>query len=354
MSKYISKRHDKLDAYVPGEQPQDKKYVKLNTNESPFPPSPFAQRLARQAAGSLQLYCDPESGALVKIAAEKYGVSADEIIFTNGSDEVLDFAFAAFCDEDTPAVFPDITYGFYPVFATRNGVPYREIPLKEDLTVDVSDYIGAKGTVFIANPNAPTGIALPAADIEKIVAADPSRVVVVDEAYVDFGGESVLPLIKKYDNLLVTQTFSKSRSLAGGRLGMGFASHALIADLKKIKYSFNPYNVNSMTAAAGIGALLDEEYFQANVASIMKTKEDTVLALGKLGFTSTSSKANFLFVKHAELSGKSVYSALKDKGVLVRYFDKDRLRDYVRITVGSAEEMRALTDALADIIGERK
>ena len=354
MSKFMSKRHDRLDAYVPGEQPQDKKYVKLNTNESPFPPSPFAQRLARQAAGSLELYCDPESGALAAIAAEKFGVSSDEIIFTNGSDEVLDFAFAAFCDETTPAVFPDVTYGFYPVFATRNGVPYREIPLKEDLTVDAADYLSAKGTVFLANPNAPTGIALPAAEIEKIVASDPSRVVVVDEAYVDFGGESVLPLIKKYDNLLVTRTFSKSRSLAGGRLGMGFANKALIADLKKIKYSFNPYNVNSMTAAAGIGALLDEEYFRSNVETIVKTREDAVLALEKLGFTSLPSKANFIFAKHSKLSGKCVYSALKDKGVLVRYFDKDRLRDYVRITVGGAEDMRALTETLAEIIGERK
>jgi len=354
MSKYMSKRHANLTAYVPGEQPQDKKYVKLNTNESPFPPSPLAQRLARQAAGTIELYCDPECGALVKIAAEKFGVSSDEILFTNGSDEILDFAFAAFCDENTPAVFPDITYGFYPVFATRNGVPYHEIPLKEDLTVDVRDYLGVKGTVFIANPNAPTGIALPASDIEKIVASDPSRVVVVDEAYVDFGGESVLPLIKKYDNLLVTQTFSKSRSLAGGRLGMGFASAALIADLKKIKYSFNPYNVNSMTAAAGIGALLDEEYFKTNAETIIKTREDAVLALDALGFTSLPTKANFIFAKHAKLSGRSVYSALKDKGVLVRYFDKDRLQDYVRITVGSAEDMRILTEMLADIIGERK
>ncbi|MBQ9370088.1 MAG: histidinol-phosphate transaminase [Clostridia bacterium] len=354
MSKFMSKRHDELDAYVPGEQPQDKKYVKLNTNESPFPPSPFAQRLARQAAGTIELYCDPESGALVRIAAEKFGVAEDEIIFTNGSDEVLDFAFAAFCDDKTPAVFPDITYGFYPVFATRNGVPYREIPLKEDLTVNVEDYFGVKGTVFIANPNAPTGIALPAAEIEKIVKANPDNVVVVDEAYVDFGGESVLPLIKKYDNLLVTETFSKSRSLAGGRLGMGFANKALIADIKKIKYSFNPYNVNSMTAAAGIGALLDEEYFKANVATIIKTRENTVFALEKLGFTTLPSKANFIFAKHAKMSGKCVYSALKDKGVLVRYFDKDRLRDYVRITVGSAEDMRVLAETLADIIGEQK
>ena len=354
MSRFMSKRHDRLEAYVPGEQPQDKRYVKLNTNESPFPPSPFAQRLARQAAGTLNLYCDPECGALTRIAAEKFGVSEDEILFTNGSDEVLDFAFAAFCDEDTPALFPDITYGFYSVFATRNGVPYVEIPLHGDLTVKVSDYLSAKGTVFLANPNAPTGIALSAAEVESIVRSDPSRVVVVDEAYVDFGGESVLPLIKKYDNLLVTRTFSKSRSLAGGRLGMGFACKELIADLKKIKYSFNPYNVNAMTAAAGIGALLDEEYFRSNTDYVIAVREDTTVALEKLGFTCTPSKANFLFAKHAKMSGECVYSALKENGVLVRYFDKDRLKDHVRITVGSADEMRVLTETIARIVGEEK
>jgi len=353
MSRYISKRHDKLSAYVPGEQPQDKKYVKLNTNESPFPPSPFATRLARQAAGNLNLYCDPESTVLASVAAETFGVDKDEMIFTNGSDEVLDFAFSAFCDEETPALFPDITYGFYPVFATRNGVPYKEFPLRADLTVDINDYIGAKGTVFIANPNAPTGISLPLSEIEKIVKSDSNRVVVVDEAYVDFGGESALPLIKKHDNLLVTRTFSKSRSLAGGRLGVGFANKALIADLKKIKYSFNPYNVNSMTAAAGVGALLDKEYFDANVKSIIAVRQDTVRALLALGFTCTSSDANFLFAKHEKLSGEALYLALKEKGVLVRYFDKDRLKEYVRITVGIREQMQVLIEKLAEIIGEK-
>ena len=353
MSKFISKKHDKLSAYVPGEQPQDKKYVKLNTNESPFPPSPFATRMARQAASTLELYCDPESRALTAVAADKYGVEPDEIICTNGSDEILDFAFAAFCDEESPALFPDITYGFYPVFATRNGVPYREFPLREDMTINIDDYIGVKGTVFLANPNAPTGIALPAAEIERLLSSDRERVVVVDEAYVDFGGESVLPLIKKYDNLLVTRTFSKSRSLAGGRLGMGFACKALINDIKKIKYSFNPYNVNSMTAAAGIGALIDEEYFTANVNTIRETREKIVLALGALGFLCTPSKANFLFVKHPKFGGEEIYSSLKREGVLVRYFDKDRLRDYVRITVGSAEEMDILLAKLKGIIGEK-
>jgi histidinol-phosphate aminotransferase len=352
MGNLFGKRLESLTRYVPGEQPQDRQYVKLNTNESPFPPSPFAMRMARQAAGNLNLYSDPESHALTEIAAQKFGVSYDNILFTNGSDEVLDFAFEAFCDADTPALFADITYGFYPIFARRNGVAYREIPLKEDFTIDVEDYIGIKGTVFIANPNAPTGIALSADDIERLLQADPTRVVVVDEAYVDFGAQSVLPLIHRYDNLLVTQTFSKSRSLAGARLGMGFGSRALIDALKTVKYAFNPYNVNSMTAAAGIGALLDEQYFQSNVSAIQAVRADATRALTALGFSCTPSLANFIFARHNRLSGAEVYARLKERGVLVRYFDKDRLREYVRITVGSAQEMRTLIDCLTQIIGD--
>lgn len=352
MSKLMSKRFDNLVAYVPGEQPQNRQYIKLNTNESPFPPSPFAQRMARQAAGNVQLYGDPNTKALAAVAADKLGVGEDNLFFSNGSDEVLDFAFDAYCDADTPALFADITYGFYSVFAARHCVPYCEIPLKEDFSLDLDDYIGQKGTVFLANPNAPTGLALPAKEIERLVAANPNRMVVVDEAYVDFGGESVVPLIDKYDNLLVTRTFSKSRSMAGARLGMGIACKEIIADLKKIKYCFNPYNVNAMTAAAGIGSLLDETYFRANVAAIVATREDTVRALEALGFECVPSSTNFIFVKHPHISGADVYAQLKARGVLVRYFDKDRLRPYVRITIGSAEEMKVLVQTLQIILGE--
>ena len=348
MSKYVCKKIDALEAYVPGEQPQDRKYVKLNTNECPFPPSPYATRLARQAAGDLNLYCDPECGTLAAVAAETFGVTKEQMIFTNGSDEVLNFAFIAFCDEKTPAVFPDVTYGFYPVFAGVNGLPYREIPLREDMTVGVEDYFDAKGTIFLANPNAPTGVALTRAEIEKILIKNPENVVVVDEAYVDFGGESVLPLIEKYDNLLVTRTFSKSRSLAGGRLGIGFACPSLIADLRKVKYSTNPYNVNSMTAAAGVGALLDKEYFERNVAILKDNRAYMTEKLIGLGFNVLPSSANFVFAKNADISGENLYKKLKEKGVLVRYFDKPRLKDFVRITVGTREE----TDELLTAIGE--
>lgn len=354
MSEFLSKRLKTLTPYVAGEQPQDKKYIKLNTNESPFPPSPFAQRLARESAGDLMLYPDPEYNSLCGIAAEKFGVKKSEILFTNGSDEALNFAFIAFCDKDTPAVFPDITYGFYPVFADLNGVPYKEIPLKSDYTINVSDYFGVKGTIFIANPNAPTGIALKRTDIEKIVKANPDNIVVIDEAYVDFGGESCVSLIKKYDNLIVTQTFSKSRSLAGARLGLAFASEKIINDLKTVKFSTNPYNVSRMTATAGIGALCDEEYFRDNCAKIIKMREEFSDGLKKLGFEVLPSKTNFVFAKSEKIGGNMLYSELKKRGVLVRYFDKPRLKDYVRITIGNAEDMKTTLNRIAEILKEIK
>ena len=353
MGRFFSSKYATLTPYTPGEQPQDKQYIKLNTNESPFPPSPFALRLARQAAGDSQLYPDPEMKALVAIATEKFGVEKDEILFTNGSDEILNFAFMAFCDAEHPAAFADITYGFYPVFAKLNGVPFTEIPLNDDFTINVNDYLGIGKTIFIANPNAPTGIALPKSEIERILAANPDNVVVVDEAYVDFGGESCIDLIRRYDNLLVTGTFSKSRSLAGGRLGFGIAHRELIADLNTVKYSTNPYNVNRMTAAAGIGALADDAYFRKNCRTVMETREKTAAKLSELGFVLTDSKTNFLFAEHPAVSGMKLYLALKEKGVLIRHFETERLKDYNRITVGSAEEMDALVEKIREILEEQ-
>lgn len=350
MSKYLSKSHSELSAYVPGEQPKDRKYIKLNTNESPFPPSPYAMRLARQAAGDLNLYPDPDCTALKDIAAEKFGVEPENIIFTNSSDETLNFAFSAFCDSACGAAFPDITYGFYKVFAELYGVEYTQIPLDSDLKIYVSDYIGIGKTVFIANPNAPTGILLSLAEIEQIAAGNMNNVVVIDEAYIDFGGESAIPLISKYDNLLVVRTFSKSRSLAGGRLGFAVGSKELIEDLNTIKYSTNPYCVNRMSMAAGQGALLDEEYFKHCVGTIIENREYTVKQLKSIGFSLTDSAANFVFVKHANISGNDLYRNLKEKGILVRYFDTERLKDYVRITIGSISEMNALIEAIKEIL----
>ena len=354
MSRFFSEKFKDLTPYTPGEQPKDMQYIKLNTNESPFPPSPNGLRMAAEAAANLQLYSDPQCRDLVKKAAEIFRVAEDEILFTNGSDEILNFAFMAFCDADHPAIFPDITYGFYKVFAEVNGVPYTQIPLKEDFTVDTADYIAAGKTIFIANPNAPTGIALTRAQVEEIVKSNPDNVVVIDEAYVDFGGESAVPLLKKYDNLLVVQTFSKSRSMAGARLGMAIGSKAIIGDLNTLRYSTNPYNINRMTAAAGVATLENNDYTVKNCQTIMANRAWTVDALEKLGFALTDSKANFLFAKHPAIDGKTLYQKLKSRGVLVRHFDKARISDYVRITVGTLEEMQILITKIGEILEETK
>jgi len=338
--------------YTPGEQPRDMKYIKLNTNESPFPPSERARTLAAQELERLQLYSDPTCKALVDKACDVFGVSREEILFTNGSDEILNFAFMAFCDSEHPAVFPDITYGFYKVFAELNGVPYETIPLKDDFSINVDDYIGLNKTIFIANPNAPTGLMLKLADIERVAQGNPDGVVVIDEAYIDFGGESAIGLIHKYDNLLVTQTFSKSRSMAGARLGFGAGCSELIRDLNTIKYSTNPYNVNRMTMAAGLGALEDMDYFRSCCDTVIANRAWITSELRKLGFELADSMANFVFVRHPAIPGAKVYSELRKKGILVRHFDTDRLKEFNRITVGSAIEMRALATAMREIIEE--
>lgn len=350
MSRFFSSKYASLTPYTPGEQPKQMKYIKLNTNESPFPPSPLAIQMAAEAAKNLQLYSDPECRDLVATACSTLGVEKDEILFTNGSDEILNFAFMAFCDSEHPAVFPDITYGFYPVFAQLNGIPYETIPLMEDFSIRVEDYLGIHKTIFIANPNAPTGLTISLADIERILQTNPNHVVVIDEAYVDFGGESAISLIHKYNNLLVTQTFSKSRSLAGGRLGFGIGCRELIADLNTIKYSTNPYNINSTTMAAGIGALQDDAYFRANCAAIAEIRAWTIDELHKLGFTVTDSKANFLFAAAPNYGGQALYLDLKAKGILVRHFETPRLKDFNRITIGSREQMEALIAAIKELI----
>ncbi len=354
MSRFLSEKYKALTPYTPGEQPKERKYIKLNTNESPFPPPPKAVEYAARAAESVELYSDPEAKRLVSKIAEVYGVSPECVICVNGSDEVLNFAFMAFCDKDNGAIFPNITYGFYSVFAELNGVPYTEIPLDDQFNIRVDDYIGKNKTIFIANPNAPTGIALSLYEIERIVKSNPDNAVVIDEAYVDFGAESAVALTKKYDNLLVTQTFSKSRSMAGARLGFGIGSPALIADLNMIRYSTNPYNVNSMTMAAGLGVLEDEEYTKENCRKIIENREYAKNELKGLGFSMTDSKANFLFAKHDNIGGGELYLKLREKGILVRHWEKPIIADYNRITVGSMEEMQALVAAIKEILEEGK
>lgn len=352
MSKFLSEKYATLTPYTPGEQPKERKYVKLNTNESPFPPSPLAIERASKASENLQLYSDPDSSALTGTLSRVYDVKRSEVLVTNGSDEALNFAFMAYCDQKTPAVFADITYGFYKVFAQINNVPYRTIALNENFGINISDYFNAKGTIFIANPNAPTGIALTLAEIEQILINNIDNVVVIDEAYVDFGAESAVSLINKYENLLVTQTFSKSRSMAGARLGYAIGCEKLISDLNAIKYSLNPYNVNRMTSEAGIGALEDKAYFEKNCAEIVENREWTKNELVKLGFFVTNSVTNFLFAKSKDIDGGELYEKLKQRGVLVRHFSQNRISDFVRITVGSKEEMNILMQNIKEILEE--
>ena len=353
MSKFLSEKYAALTPYTPGEQPQNRKYVKLNTNESPFPPSEKAVKAAQEQAEILQLYSDPECKVLVRAIAEHFSVGEENVICTNGSDEILDFAFKCFCDDDTPAAFPEISYGFYPVYAQANRVPYTEIPLKADFSIDAEDYCGINKTIIIANPNAPTGIALPLSDIEKIVATNPDNVVLIDEAYVDFGAESAVSLTKKYKNLLVAQTFSKSRSLAGGRLGFGIASAEIISDLNTLRFSTNPYNINRMTMFAGAAAILDDEYMLKNSRVIQENREYTTEKLNEMGFSVLPSKANFIFAETDKIDGGRLYLELKERGVLVRHFTKPSISNFNRITIGTREQMDILLDTIKIILGEK-
>ena len=350
MSRFFSNTHDTLKAYTPGEQPQDKKYIKLNSNESPFPPSPFSQRLSREVCGELQLYSDPTCNNLVKVASEVFNLKDDQILFTNGSDEALAFIFLAFCDKENSVVFPDITYGFYPVFANLFNIPYEEIKLDDDFKININDYKNIGKNIFIANPNAQTGIALKVEEIEEIVKSNMDNIVVIDEAYVDFGNNSSISLIDKYDNIIVTQTLSKSRSLAGARLGVVFSNSDIIKDLNTIKYSFNPYNINKITMNAGIGALIDKEYFENNCNTIISNREYLKAELRKMNFTVTDSTSNFVLAKSDKKDGESLYKELKEKGILVRHFDNERIKDYIRITIGTKEQLDILITALEEIL----
>lgn len=350
MSRFLRAPFDAMEPYVPGEQPRDKAYIKLNTNESPFPPSPGVLRAVAQEAASLKLYSDPECTSLRQTAAELFGISPDNIFCGNGSDEVLNFAFMAFCGKDKGMAFPSISYGFYPVFADLYALEYDAIPLKDDFTVDPADYFHLDKNIVIANPNAPTGLSLSVSQVRSILNTNRDNLVILDEAYVDFGGESCLPLIREYDNLLVVQTFSKSRSLAGARLGFGLAQKEIIADLNKIKYSTNPYNINRETLAAGEAALGEQSYYDANCKKIMENRDFTAKALEALGFEVLPSKANFLFARTPKMGGEALYLALKDKGILVRHFSRKEIADFLRITIGSMEQMQALVNAVQEIL----
>ena len=351
MSRFLNQQYQSLEAYTPGEQPRDMQYIKLNTNESPYPPAPsVVEAMNAEQVELLRLYSDPTAKNLKEKLSGLYGVSPENVFVSNGSDEVLNFAFMAFGGNG--AVFPDISYGFYEVYAELYGIKAEKIPLEADFSVDYRKYCGKNKMVVIANPNAPTGMTIPVWQIEEIVKTNPDSLVLIDEAYVDFGGETCLPLTEVYDTLLVTRTFSKSRCLAGGRLGYAFATPAIIADLEKIKYSTNPYNINRLTLLLGEKTVDAEDYYQDKCAQIQKTRAWTVEQLEGLGFTVLPSRANFIFAKSDKIDGRELYRKLKEKGILVRHFNGERIKDFNRITVGTTEEMAVLIEKIKEILEE--
>ena len=351
MKEFWSRRARALTPYTPGEQPRQRRLIKLNTNENPYPPSPRALEAIRAAAGEgLRLYPDPEAAELRETLAAVYGLKPEQVFVGNGSDEVLAFCFQAFFDPERPILFPDVTYSFYPVFAALFGLPYRQVPLDENFALPLEQFMGGNGGVVIANPNAPTGRDISLGDVRALAAGNPEAVVLVDEAYVDFGAQSAVPLVGEYPNLVVVQTMSKSRSLAGLRVGYALGDEDLIAALNCVKNSFNSYTLDRLALAGAAGALRDPEYLRTVTMKIASTRDRTADRLRRIGFQVTDSAANFLFATHPEASAKVLLDGLREKGILVRWWDDPRIRDYLRITVGTDEEMDALCQALSELL----
>lgn len=352
MSRYLSRLAASIKPYVPGEQPKDRKYIKLNTNENPYPPSQRVIGAIRAAAeDTLRLYPDPTCSSLRQTIAKYFGLSDNQIFVGNGSDELLAFCFPAFFNPGgSPILFADITYSFYPVYCRLFGIPYETLPLDEDFRLPVEQFYKPNGGILIANPNAPTGRFLDLPAIETILQRNMNTVVIVDEAYVDFGGESAVGLIKKYMNLLVVQTLSKSRSLAGLRVGFALGHADLIEGLCRVKDSINSYTLDRLALAGAQAAMEDEAYFQETAASIIKTREATAKRLGALGFKVIPSAANFIFISHPVNAAETIFTKLREGGVLVRYFKLPRIDNWLRVSIGTDAEMDALLDALESII----
>ena len=352
MSRYFTKTLAALEPYTPGEQLKLPDLVKLNANENPYPPAPGVAAAVAGAVPGLRLYSDLTEAALCAAIARHCGVQPENILCGNGSDENLLLALRAFCDETHPLAFADITYSFYPVLCDLLHIPQHVIPVEEDFSLDLSKYHGLNETIVIANPNAPTTLLQPVAAIEEVVRTNPDSIVIVDEAYIDFAGPnaSCVPLTKKYDNVIVVQTFSKSRQLAGARLGLAMGNAALIADLNRVKFSLNPYNINRLTLKAGQAALEDTAYFDKTRAAIMDTRAWTMQQLTDRGFTVLDSRANFVFASTERINGGVLYKELKKSGILVRHFDAPRIDNWLRITIGTPEQMQALMDAVDKIL----
>ena len=357
MSKFWNDKIKEIEPYVPGEQPKDKKYIKLNTNENPYSPSKkVIEKIKSMNLEDLKLYPDPDVSELRKVIAEYFSQKIDEritkeqIFVGNGSDEVLALIFMTFFNKGDKVYYPDITYSFYPVYADLFDLKEVRIPLNENFEIEIDKYFGVDGHIIITNPNAPTSIALKLEEIEEIVKKNPNQLVVVDEAYVDFGAESAVKLVNKYDNVLVVQTFSKSRSFAGMRLGYAIGSENIIEGLNRLKFSFNSYTIDRISIEAGIESFKDDDYFVKINAKIIETREKTVKKLKELEFKVLNSSANFIFISHNKVFAGDLYKQLKDNGILVRYFAKDRIDNYLRVTIGTDEEMEIFIEKLEKLL----
>ncbi len=345
----------RTDPYTAGEQPKDPEIIKLNSNECPYPPAPGVEEAAEMMKSgykNLRLYPDMNTSDLAQALADYYGVDYDQIFVGVGSDDVLALSFLTFFTNGGKLLFPDITYSFYDVWAKLFRIPFEQIPVNDSFEIDPADYIGREnvGGIIFPNPNAPTAIEAPQKDVEAIIAANPDCVVIVDEAYVDFGGKSAIPLLKKYDNLLVVQTFSKSRSMAGERIGFAIGNKEIIDYLKEIKFSFNSYTINTPSILLGCASVKDDAYFKEITGKIIATRERFKRELSALGFTYTDSKANFVFATHPDMEAEEIFKKLKERKIYVRYFKKPRIDKYLRITIGTDEQMDRLTAALHEIL----
>ena len=342
-----------VEPYVPGEQPNQPDMIKLNTNENPYPPAPgVVEALKNFDTDKLRLYPEPTCKVLVDAIADYYGIRSSQVFTGVGSDDVLAMIIMTFFNSKKPILYPDITYSFYDVWADMLRIPFETKALDDDFQIKKEDYYGENGGVVFPNPNAPTGILMPLSEIEDIIAHNRDVIVVVDEAYIDFGGESALPLIEKYDNLLVVQTFSKSRSLAGMRLGFAMGNEKLIRYINDVKYSFNSYTLNQTALVLGVQAIRDREYFEETCAKVIATREWTKCELKKLGFSFGDSMSNFIFATHERVPAKEIFEALREHNIFVRYFSKPRISNYLRISIGTQQEMERLTAFLAVFLGE--
>ena len=354
MSSWEEKVH-KVTPYTPGEQPKSTNVIKLNTNENPYPPAGAVQKaIADFDYESLRKYPDPTAAGLIGALSDTYGVPADQIFVGVGSDDVLAMSFLSFFTSGEKILFPDVTYSFYDVWADEFRIPFETVPLLPDFSIDIDGFCkGDAAGIVIPNPNAPTGLDAGTAALEKIIRSNPQCVVIIDEAYVDFGAESVLPLIEKYDNLLVTQTFSKSRALAGSRIGFAFGSKKLIKYLNDVKYSFNSYTMDSLTQKVGIASLSDPDYFKMRCLAIINERERAKKRFAELGFDFPDSKSNFIFVHHQKVAAEDIFAALRENNIVVRLFDGERVHDHLRVTIGTEEQMDALFEFLGKYLEEK-